>query len=249
MRYLKEYNGDSYSKVDFSFSLDKESFFDMSEISFLIDYLKECGLLYRFLKNIQTKKGFDDKLVNPTVEDKIHCLCIYPKDMVIYVRKKQNEWFSVNIFTDIGYQYCYKCDQVGGVVDLLEDKIIGKKTMLKESAQSIQQMTLHDFNKFHLGRNVVRFDHRDIYEIESVSMEVFGKSFREIRERRNVIDIVLANRKAITIYKYQDDWYVLQRPALHDFSGRQIRPNEYYKCDQLDSLIEFIRDNRKKLVN
>lgn len=156
---------------------------------------------------------------------------------VIYVL--QDEWFYVeynkywyyteynkNTFDPSDNKY-YKCDQEEGLLELLGYNYI------KESNKYLQndyykEITQEEYNSY---ENIERFNPIETDRIKKVIKE--NPNLKEIDSL--AIFTIVSGFNQYYLYKIPDEWYLI--------SAYETQGDKFYKCDQIEGVLKFIKDN------
>ena len=175
-------------------------------------------------------------------------------DTLIFL--SDDEWYFVRVG---GEKYtCYKCDQIDGLLKLLNDlKLINDSKIYESFGEKFYiEISKNEYNNFLLdneskekfekdkieylkeycNKNKIQFPYHIQY-----SMKDNDYKSKDVYYRISIDK----NENKLTIYSAKDDWYICEYTQKEPFKGYgDIK--FYYKCDQWDGLMQLIDDFTEK---
>jgi hypothetical protein len=143
----------------------------------------------------------------------------------VKISQLRDEWFLVSI-TSSGYSTYFKCDQIDGLMKLLEDYYICESKMVKESIEEslAQKISYQDWLNFQNSHDMLKPDESDYklykeFMLDNFTLEEVGNfqnvdynfgfdwscEFDELNEEGENYSCGV-----ITIYKFDDEWWVVE---------------------------------------
>lgn len=252
--------------------------FTRIELSYILQFFDSRGIRYEVI----SFSGVEDSAIRSKFSIK-RGNWIY--EYGFFIRRLEDEWFSVVISFKSNWIYPhssgeskviqkhYKCDQVDGVVQVLETFIIDDKINESNYHQSYQEIPEWDFflKIYDEDGNIItgltdEFTDVEILELssliskspevsnvvefdDSMSEEGFIHLYQNMHSLRinqevgSVIDII--------IYKLKDEWFYVCVQDYRDIHTTAYLPIpkayiKYFKCDQFDGLLDLLKAEIKR---
>ena len=187
-----------------------------------------------------------------------------------YIHKLKDEWFLIEmlIISDdnkiashknlpVKKLLCYKCDQIEGVIFFLnsliknnDENVVLQNIKLYENINFENNKYYHtitpdEFYEFFSEKENLRFDERDkkiLYELDKYN----DYSFKPLLTSCIEFDLSTKPNIAGHIYKLKDEWFLIEIQLI-DKSGHYVEQTNYYKCDQMEGLIHFLKTIKNKI--
>ena len=200
-----------------------------------ITWIPLSGQEFKILNDMLSKHGYTlDIKYNNTI-----AICTKSSKEIGYIHQSDDEWFIFNVSSGF-----YKCDQVTGLMQCLMDNLVNfsvsryfapKKFESKVTDNGSYQQILTDdlhINSPSYPINPDQWKHiESILTLKNLRYEIYTYNDLSIRVRR---------KYDLGIIQVADEWFYVIKHYLSDKPYSQ--PSEYYKCDQLDGLIDCLKD-------
>ncbi len=168
---------------------------------------------------------------------------LFDSDKWLYdIDKIMDEWFLVRDQID---DKCYKCDQLSGLLNFLEDRMPKLKHIktfenisMGYSGDGYQSISFHHFLS-EVKKPQISWTQSDVDKITSlfdnlpdVLVQTMDSSFGSEINEKNILVIKYdgGDEDIIQIFCMYDDWYIVR-----------IGMDTYYKCDQIYGLSNLIK--------
>ena len=157
--------------------------------------------------------------------------------------KIDDEYYIISLFDrNDGRRYYYKCDQLDGLERCIEEKINCRLNLLKENQSWSVVIGGFDINKIEKFTKTEWNKINDMFSSTSTSSHLSSQKVFSVEINNNWDQIKLCyysqsryglGKDRFVIYKLQDEWFFVVDPNKRKF----------YKCDQIDGLIECLKNN------
>jgi hypothetical protein len=179
----------------------------------------------------------------------------YLENFRYFICKSEDEWYFLSVTNIQSHEwFYYRCDQYEGLIKLLNDlpesemsKDERDRIKAEEKAKKIRRF--NESNEYYqtidssdysdlvqmTGRykNTIRFEQKYVDEIERIL-----KTDYRIIQLGNSIFISRYQSIYYEIIQCEDEWFYIRR----EVDSRSNESYNYYKCDQFEGLLKFLKD-------
>lgn len=162
-----------------------------------------------------------------------------------FIEQVEDEWYMYHPWEK---GYFYLCDQFDSLILLLENLTIGNSKIFESNQDKdlgYQEITRSQFDTDYYYNYSTNdpYNRKEIDLIESTllfgEVNIYNDSMVEIKDADG--------DREVMICKLKDEWYLVEFTwSILVSNSIETVSNEYYKCDQLDGLINCLRDKSRK---
>jgi len=167
---------------------------------------------------------------------------------IITVYKSVDEWYYVEkmiLSKSFKPEQYYRCDQLDGLINCLEKLGVNKKkSKISESLEldsnGFEEISKREWNNLTGERIGTSFkpinfnkDNKDTKYLNSIGFAILGTGNKPVVTKK-------VNGVFYSVFRGSDEWYYVSISGVSEEISFFSSPDRYYKCDQLDGLINCL---------